>query len=77
MTTTARRHEKNREAVVAWTHPIGTRVDVRRANGESLTTVTESTAFLVDGAHAFIRVRGIPGNTRLDRVTVAKQRRKA
>lgn len=72
--STERRHQKNREAVVAWTHPVGTRVKVRRANGRDLTTWPETTAFLVDNAHAFIRVQGIPGNTRLDRVRVARKR---
>lgn len=67
--STKRRHERNAELVAAWTHPIGTRVVVERSNGETLETVTESESFLLDGAHAMICVRGIPGNTKLSRVT--------
>ena len=74
MGSTTRRHEKNRKMVEAWTHPVGTSVMVERANGEQLGTVTESEAFLLDGSHALIRVRGIPGNTRLSRVSVRKVR---
>jgi hypothetical protein len=58
--------------VDTWLAPIGATVTVRRDNGESLVTVTTSDAFLVDGKHAFIRVRGIPGNVRLSRVTVGR-----
>lgn len=66
--STERRHERNRIAVANWKHPIGTRVKVTRANGRAFITWTESEAFLLDDAHALVRVRGIPGNTRLDRV---------
>lgn len=48
---------------------IGAPVVVTRANGETLETITESPAFLVAGCHAMIQVRGIPGNTKLSRVT--------
>lgn len=72
MTTTARRHEKNRALVKQWLAPIGATVTVERANGGSLVTVTESGAFLLDGKHALIRVRGIPGNVRLSRVRVGR-----
>lgn len=76
-TSTQRRHEKNREAVRAFKYPPGTAVDVERANGTSLRTVTTSYAFLLDGCHAFVQVEGIPGNTRLDRVTpITKAARK-
>ena len=74
MATTSRRHERNRALVEQWLAPVGTTVTVERANGERLVTVTESGAFLLDGKHAFIRVRGIPGNTRLSRVTVGRKR---
>lgn len=69
MTSTKRRHEK------AWAlyqqcrmWPVGSAVTVRRANGETLDTVTESPVWCACGA--YVRVRGIPGNTRLDRVTL-------
>jgi hypothetical protein len=51
--------------------PVGLAVIVRRANGETLKTVTESRPWFDDGG-AYVRVRGIPGNTRLDRVTPLK-----
>jgi hypothetical protein len=66
--STQRRHEKNRAAVRAWRYPPGTAVRVRRARGDTVLSFTASSAFLVDGCHAFVRVEGIPGNTRLDRV---------
>lgn len=69
---TERRHEKNRAAVRAWTHPPGTAVRVRRARGGTVLSFTSSRAFLLDGKHALIQVEGIPGNTRLDRVEVLR-----
>lgn len=72
MTTTAQRHAKNRVLVAMWSAPIGATVTVERANGNRLVTVTESGAFLVDNKHAFIRVRGIPGNARLHRVRLGR-----
>lgn len=48
--------------------PAGTAVTVRRANGETLDTVTECRPWF-DRGGAYVRVRGISGNTRLDRVT--------
>ena len=66
--STRRRHERNRALVDTWLAPIGARVTVRRSNGETLHTITESDAWFRNGG-AYIRVRGIPGNTRLARVT--------
>ena len=66
---TWRRHEKNREAVRAFRYPPGTPVEVERANGIRFRTFTTSSAFLLDGCHAFVQVLGIPGNVRLSRVT--------
>ena len=75
--STQRRHEKNRAAVRAFKHPSGTPVEVERANGIRFRTFTTSLAFLLDGAHAFVQVEGIPGNTRLSRVTpIPKAERK-
>jgi hypothetical protein len=68
--STLRRHRKNREAVRFWKWPAGTAVIVSRANGTTLATHTTSRAFLVDGAHAFVMVEGIPGNVRLARVVI-------
>lgn len=68
--STRLRHERNRAAVAAFTHPPGTAVLVHRANGGTVLGFTASSAFLLDGAHALIQVEGIPGNTRLDRVEV-------
>lgn len=68
--STRRRHRRNRELVAGWNHLIGTPVLVCRDNGAELETVTESEAFLSGGYHALIRVRGIPGNTRLSRVSL-------
>lgn len=69
MISTERRHKRNAELVAAWRHPVGTGVVVTRDNGKTPETVTTSEAFLLDGAHAMIRVQGIPGNTRLSRVS--------
>lgn len=55
-------------AVAAWTHPPGTPVLVLRANGTIFHTVTDSEAFLLDGQHALIQIRGLSGNTSLRRV---------
>lgn len=71
--STQRRHEKNREAVRAFTHGPGTPVRVIRANGEALNTVLTSYAFLLDGCHALVHVEGIPGNVRLSRVKIASR----
>lgn len=71
MTTTKRRHEKARalyEACRGW--PPMTPVTVKRANGLLLESVTESRAWLTPAGGAYVRVYGIPGNTRLDRVTL-------
>lgn len=68
--STERRHERNRAMVRDFTHPPGTAVIVHRANGGAALAFTASHAFLLDGAHALIRIEGIPGNTRLDRVEV-------
>jgi hypothetical protein len=74
---TERRHEKNRTLVANWLAPIGTVVTVKRANGTTFVTATTSRAFLLDGAHAFVQAHGIPGNTRLSRVTpIAKATKK-
>lgn len=48
---------------------VGTPVTVRRANGGTLVTVTSSIVWASAGG-AYVRVEGIPGNTRLDRVTL-------
>lgn len=70
MTTTKRRHEKAlalyKERVL-W--PLGLRVRVKRANGKTLDTVTTSAVWYARGG-AYVRVHGISGNTRLDRVTL-------
>lgn len=68
--STERRHERNRAAVAAFAHPPGTAVIVHRAKGGTVLAFTASHAFLLDDAHALIRIEGIPGNTRLDRVEV-------
>lgn len=70
--STARRHERNRKLVEEWTAPPGTAVVVTRDNGETFETVTESEAFLLGGKHAMIRLRGIPGNTALHRVSLGR-----
>lgn len=69
--STKRRHEKAKALFARWVGVTdGTPVIVRRANGETLETITESEAWYVRGG-AYIRVRGIPGNTRLSRVSLA------
>lgn len=71
--STLRRHERNAKLVKAWRDvPTGTPVCVRRANGLLLLSVTNSRAWLATGGGAYVRVRGIPGNTRLDRVSLAE-----
>jgi hypothetical protein len=67
--STDRRHRKAWELYkecMDWS--TGTPVTVQRANGTTLKTVTESRPWF-DRGGAYVRVRGIPGNTRLDRVT--------
>lgn len=69
--STKRRHERNKALVEQWRgRPAGFRVTVERDNGETIRTVTTCDAFLFDGAHAMIRVEGIPGNVKLSRVTM-------
>lgn len=69
--STKRRHKRNAALFAEWAGvPIGQRVTVRRARGDVLKTVTESRAEFVNGKHAMIAVAGVPGNTRLDRVTL-------
>lgn len=67
--STKRRHERAlalyRECRL-W--PLGQSVMVHRDNGETLATVTESAVWYTRGG-AYVRVRGIPGNTRLARVS--------
>lgn len=70
MTTTKRRHEKARALYLErrlWI--AGVAVTVKRANGETLETVTECRPWF-DRGGAYVRVRGIPGNTRLSRVSL-------
>lgn len=70
MTSTKRRHEKALalyEERKDW--PSGTTVTVRRDNGKTLRTYTECSPWFDDGG-SYVRVFGIPGNTRLDRVTL-------
>jgi len=70
MTSKNQRHDKARalyEARRCW--PPATPVTVKRANGETLDTITECGPFFFNGG-AYVRVHGIPGNTRLDRVTL-------
>lgn len=67
--STKRRHDKAQALYEKRRHwPLGTPVTVCRANGGTLVTVTESHVFRHEGG-AYVRVSGIPGNTRLDRVT--------
>lgn len=47
--------------------PIGTRVTVHRANGETIKTITLCEPFSL-AAGAYVRVHGIAGNTHLRRV---------
>lgn len=69
--STKRRHKRNKTLVEQWRGwPEGLRVTVKRDNGKTLKTVTTCEAFLLDGAHAMIRVEGIPGNVRLGRVAI-------
>lgn len=68
--STKRRHAKAYDLFRAWRDwPLGQSVTVKRANGETLETVTESAVWYARGG-AYVRVHGIPGNTRLDRVTL-------
>lgn len=67
--STKRRRKRNAALFSEWVGtPIGQRVTVTRANGTTLKTITESGPMMVDNKHAMICVKGIPGNTRLDRV---------
>lgn len=73
--STKRRHQAARALYRKWAGtPAGTAVSVHRDNGERLETVTISEPFLLDHAHAFVQVRGIPGNTRLSRVRLSNRR---
>lgn len=68
--STERRHAKAYDLYRAcrdW--PLGSAVRVSRSNGETLDTVTESAVWHARGG-AYVRVRGIPGNTRLSRVSL-------
>lgn len=68
--STKRRHKRDAALFAEWVGtPIGQRVTVARANGTTLKTITGSGPVLYDGS-AMIRVEGIPGNTRLERVTL-------
>lgn len=71
MTSTDRRHAENRRLFEAWPHPAGTPCVVRRANGKMLKTCTTGAAFM-SGGGAYVTVEGIPGNTALRRVALAK-----
>ncbi len=71
MTSTDRRHEANRRLFEAWQHPAGTSVLVKRANGETLRTRTTGCAFWSNGG-AYVTVEGIPGNTAMRRISIAK-----
>lgn len=51
--------------------PVGLAVKVRRDNGKTLKTVTIGPVMYSKGG-AYVCVAGIPGNTRLDRVTPVK-----
>lgn len=68
--STERRHKRNLELYRSLCRcRAGTPVLVQRANGEVLDTVTESLVFLLNGG-AYVRVRGIHGNTALHRVSL-------
>lgn len=69
-TSTKRRHEKALalyQQCRSW--PPETSVTVCRDNGETLETSTACSPWF-DRGGAYVRVHGIPGNTRLDRVTL-------
>lgn len=59
-----------RVAIVNWNkkYPVGTKVNVKKDNGEVLNTVTRSAADVI-GCMAVIWVEGIAGCYSLDRVT--------
>ncbi len=66
---TPKQAKKKAEAAVAkWTHPVGTRVKVRRDNGDTLETVTRSVAWVMCDS-AVVMVDGISGCYALERVT--------
>lgn len=70
MTSTERRHERDRELLEQWAGiHTGTRVRVKRANGDTLKTEILLGPYSVNGSGAYVLVRGIPGNTALHRVT--------
>jgi hypothetical protein len=50
-------------------HPVGTVVDLKRDNGQTLRTTTRSKAEVLEGHSAVIWVRGVAGCYLLDRVT--------
>lgn len=63
-------HRKKAEAArLAWKHPLGTLVNVRKDNGSTLATKTRSDPWVLGGT-AVIMVEGISGGYSLDRVTV-------
>lgn len=71
--STDRRHLKAYHLYLDRLHwPSGMAVTVRRANGTTLKTVTESRPWFDNGG-AYVRVAGIPGNTRLGRVSPRKE----
>lgn len=51
---------------------VGTKVNVRRDNGQVLETHTRSGAFIANNGRAVIQVAGISGYYLLDRVTVSE-----
>lgn len=67
--STRRRRQRNAERFDLWRDfEEGGRVTVQRANGGQLRTVTISEPWLTDEGGAYVRVKGIPGNTALRRV---------
>jgi hypothetical protein len=55
----------------AWTHPVGTPVDVRRDGGEIVRTKTRSEAAVI-GETAVIWLDGISGCYALERVALVR-----
>jgi hypothetical protein len=65
------RHPNPQRAVDVWNakHPIGTKVRVRKDNGDVLSTTTRTKAEVLSGHTAVIWVSDIRGCYLLDRVT--------
>jgi len=67
--STIRRRERDTALIREWEGtPVGQRVTVRRANGEVLKTITQTSPFALETG-AYVVVDGISGNTALHRVT--------